>query len=213
MYTALKRYLDTCYNKNFMAQYVCVLDFEATCWEDSNNHEIIEFPSVLLRWDGDKIEEIGRIQQYVKPKSNPVVSAFCQDLTGISQDTVNNGIELKTAIKTHSQWLQDFAQHDEITIVTCGHWDLKTMLPSDLKNIKMKPEPIYTRYVNLKDLFKTVTNTKALPMTAMLNYFKLNLEGRHHSGLDDCHNLARIFMELVKKGMTKKTFANHLVQL
>lgn len=196
-----------------MTQYICILDFEATCWKDTNNHEIIEFPSVLLRWENDKIEEVGRIQQYVKPKTNPVVSAFCEDLTGISQKTVDEGIELKSAIKTHSQWLQGFAQHDEITIVTCGHWDLKTMLPMDLKNIRMKAEPIYTRYVNLKDLFKTVTRTRAPPMTAMLDHFKLKLEGRHHSGLDDCHNLSRVFIELVKQGMTKKIFSSHLIQL
>ena len=34
--------------------YLCVLDFEATCWKDSTNKEkmeIIEFPSVLYKID------------------------------------------------------------------------------------------------------------------------------------------------------------------
>ena len=31
-------------------RYICVLDFEATCWKENNNHEIIEFPSILWKW-------------------------------------------------------------------------------------------------------------------------------------------------------------------
>jgi hypothetical protein len=28
---------------------ICILDFEATCWEENGDHEIIEFPSVILK--------------------------------------------------------------------------------------------------------------------------------------------------------------------
>lgn len=196
-----------------MADYICILDFEATCWKNSNDHEIIEFPSVLLKWTDVGIAEVSRIQQYVKPRFNSKVSEFCEELTGINQATVDQGMDLKDALKGHSKWLRDVTEHDNVTIVTCGHWDLRTMLPMDLKRIKIKPESLYTRYVNLKDLFNTVTKTRARPMTAMLDHFNLKLEGRHHSGLDDCHNLARIFIELTKYGLTKKEFLEHLIQL
>lgn len=33
-------------------------------------------------------------------------------------------------------------------------------------------------------------------MAAMLNILKLGLEGRHHSGIDDCKNIARIVERL-----------------
>jgi ERI1 exoribonuclease 3 len=28
----------------------------------------------------------------------------------------------------------------------------------------------------------------------------LNLDGRHHSGIDDCHNIAKVVKELAKRG-------------
>ncbi|CAN0191490.1 unnamed protein product [Ectocarpus sp. 8 AP-2014] len=36
-------------------------------------------------------------------------------------------------------------------------------------------------------------------MPAMLSALGLVLEGRHHSGLDDCRNIARIAMELCRR--------------
>ena len=35
----------------------------------------------------------------------------------------------------------------------------------------------------------------------MLGYLKLNLIGKHHSGIDDCVNIARIAIELLQDGM------------
>ena len=193
-----------------MAQYICVLDFEATCWDGSDNHEIIEFPSVMLKWEGQKVTEVGRIQNYVKPLTNPTVSAYCENLTGISQETVDQVIDLKDAIKAHSKWMADIAPHSQITIVTCGNWDLKTMLPMDMKNIKIKPEHVYTQWVNIKDLFKHITLSKPKPLSGMLSHFKMEFEGSPHSGIDDSHNIARIFMELVNKGLTKKIFMTYI---
>jgi ERI1 exoribonuclease 3 len=33
-----------------------------------------------------------------------------------------------------------------------------------------------------------------------LFFIDLNLEGRHHSGIDDCKNIAKIVKELANKG-------------
>lgn len=190
-------------------QYICILDFEATCWNGSDNHEIIEFPSVMLKWDDD-IAEVGRIQIYVKPKTNPIVSEFCETLTGITQEVVDGGVDLKTAIKTHTQWMLEFAPLSQITIVTCGNWDLKTMLPMDLKNIGLKVDSIYSKWINIKAIFTDITKKNGCPMTGMLKYFNLDIEGRHHSGIDDCHNIARIFVKLVEYGLTKKICSAHI---
>jgi inhibitor of KinA sporulation pathway (predicted exonuclease) len=37
-------------------------------------------------------------------------------------------------------------------------------------------------------------------MTNMLSKLGLELQGRHHSGLDDCRNIGRVLVELVKRG-------------
>jgi len=37
-------------------------------------------------------------------------------------------------------------------------------------------------------------------MAGMLNYLRLPLEGRHHSGIDDCRNISRIARQMLKDG-------------
>ncbi len=59
-----------------MISYICVLDFEATCWDDDkidkSEVEIIEFPSILYKLDSNnkKLEKIGEFHEYVKPIKN-----------------------------------------------------------------------------------------------------------------------------------------------
>ena len=87
--------------------YICVLDFEATCWPEIQNHsksmmEIIEFPSVLYKITETsnnsvtsnntlttRSEYVTEFHEYVRPTMCPVLSEFCTQLTGIEQDTVD----------------------------------------------------------------------------------------------------------------------------
>ena len=190
--------------------YVCVLDFEATCWDGSKEHEIIEFPSVLWRWSKKKeVARVDEIQIFVKPTHNPTVSEFCHNLTGITQAQVDNGVSLKDALKQHYQWLtQHVPNADLVVFVTCGDWDLKTMLPNDLAaNNLSYPSPAYRKYLNIKRAFRDVTQTrKSLSMVNMLKALNLELEGRHHSGIDDCRNISKIFVKLVQLRLNKELF-------
>jgi 3'-5' exoribonuclease 1 len=67
--------------------YFCVVDFEATCWEDqdfkSAESEIIEFPAVLL--NAKSLVKEAEFHSYCRPAINPVLSEFCTSLTGITQ--------------------------------------------------------------------------------------------------------------------------------
>lgn len=49
-----------------MYEYVCVLDFEATCEKDNKEFviEVIEFPSVLLKFKSDKeLEYVSQVKR------------------------------------------------------------------------------------------------------------------------------------------------------
>lgn len=94
--------------------YICVVDFEATCEVDNPSdfhHEIIEFPMVLINtntleivsedfevrlWRSSASDciskrvfpflwQVDSFQEYVKPELNPQLSDFCVKLTGITQ--------------------------------------------------------------------------------------------------------------------------------
>ncbi|POI23204.1 hypothetical protein CIB84_013048 [Bambusicola thoracicus] len=94
--------LDTSYY-----DYICVVDFEATCEEGNPPefiHEIIEFPVVLLNTHTLEIEDT--FQQYVKPEINPKLSEFCVGLTGITQDVVDKAETFPQVLQNVVDWMR-----------------------------------------------------------------------------------------------------------
>ena len=86
--------------------YILVVDFEATCVEPTPADfipEIIEFPVVLI--DVTKQQVVGEFHRFVKPVRNPKLSAFCTELTGIDQETVDNAREITEVVAQFDAWL------------------------------------------------------------------------------------------------------------
>ncbi len=187
-----------------MEYYLCILDFEATCWENSENKEqmeIIEFPSVLYKVVESKYELISEFSQYVKPTLNPKLTKFCTELTGIQQETVNNAKTIDIVYKEHIKWLtQHVPINSYLLFATCGNWDLKTQLPREIKNKKLKKHKYYSKFINVKAEFEYFYKKKAGGMVGMLQFLNLSLDGRHHSGIDDTRNIAKIMLKLIDDG-------------
>lgn len=190
-----------------MSIYLCVLDFEATCWNKSPNldrQEIIEFPSILYELNTkNEVIFISEFSKYVKPVLEPVLSDFCIGLTGITQEQVNDANIIQIVYKEHFEWLKaNTPSNADIYIITCGAWDLKTMLPKEIKNKKLHYHQVYKTYINIKDEFENFYKKKAGGMVGMLDYLNIKLEGRHHSGIDDTRNIAKILLRIISDGHT-----------
>ena len=190
-----------------MSTYLCVLDFEATCWNTNpkiDRQEIIEFPSMLYELNlSNEVIYLGEFSKYVKPILEPILSNFCTELTGITQEQVNNANIIQKVYNEHFTWLKSNTPAEaEIYIVTCGAWDLKTMLPKEVKNKKLHYHQVYKRYINIKNEFEYLYKKKAGGMVQMLNFLNLELDGRHHSGIDDTKNIAKILLRIISDGHT-----------
>ena len=86
--------------------FICVLDFEATCDNETKmENEIIEFPSVLLRRRRKAYTIVSEFQRFCKPRDNPTLTPFCTELTGITQTQVDSGDDFPTVLKDHYSWL------------------------------------------------------------------------------------------------------------
>lgn len=179
--------------------YLCVLDFEATCDEKNPPfpQEIIEVPTVLVNARTGKVE--AEFHHYVTPDVHPKLTRFCTELTGITQDMVNGKVSLNDALREHRRWRADLdiVPHGSPTaaanptaktflFVTCGDWDLKTCLPTQLKYHGQAVGSEYRSWINIKVAFKHLYGTNPRGMTGMLDHLKMKLQGRHHSGIDDC---------------------------
>jgi len=196
--------------------YYVILDFEATCSENKREvppqrQEIIEFPSVLIDARQNPPKVVSEIQTYVRPVAIPKLTTFCTQLTGITQETVDKGTSFVDSMQRHMKWLSshglDPKNPHNFAIVTCGDWDLKSMLPRQLKLVQflnggptLKSPPCYRRWINIKQLFSSTYHKKARGMTGMLDILRIPLEGRHHSGIDDCRNIAKIMARLLADG-------------
>lgn len=197
------------------------MDFEATCDDDMKakkmDHEIIEFPSVLLKYENDEVKIVSEFQMFCKPKFNPTLTPFCENLTGIKQEQVDKGVDFPVAFAEHYNWLRScipdfykvYSEH-RVFIVTCGRWDLEVMIPKEYNIWKLSGNQIpkiYTKFSNCKDEYKYFYNrTKVYGMTYMLNDQGIMLEGRHHSGIDDCRNIAKIVCKMIKDGHKPNMF-------
>ena len=57
------------------------------------------------------------------------------------------------------------------------------------------------KWINIKTYFQATVGKKGYGMKTMLNDLKLELDGRHHSGIDDSKNITKILEELAKRNI------------
>lgn len=198
-----------------MARLV-VLDFEATCeaGRTPSPQEVIEFPSVL--YDTARDEVVDEFNAFVRPAHNPVLSDYCRDLTGIEQDDVDAAESFPVVLRKHMDWLDRHGldvgggsgtgsgDSTDFAFVTFGDWDLRKMLPHQVRHceppIGWIPHP-YRSWINIKKIFAEhhgVDATADVP--SMLAAFGRDFIGRHHRGIDDSRNITTIVRELCARG-------------
>ena len=187
--------------------YLLILDFEANCYNKDEEvsktnpvveNEIIEFPCLALNTKTKEVEF--KFHLYVKPLQK--LTPFCTNLTGIEQSTVDVGEKLEDVLVYFDSWLKESGiLETNFIFCTCGDWDLKTCLKNDCFNKKIEYNQYFKRWINIKNAFSEVSGTKKVGMPQMLDYFKLKLDGKHHSGIDDCYNISKIAIELLKKNV------------
>ncbi|KAL3941432.1 MAG: hypothetical protein SGBAC_004202 [Bacillariaceae sp.] len=194
--------------------YLVIVDFEATCIDSNGGRypplkpqEIIEFPAVLLNVKTGEVQD--EFHHYILPDVQPKLSTFCTELTGITQETVNQGTSLKNALFLHNEWINkhnltnDTKNPDgksRFLYVTCGDWDLKTCLPNQLAHHNETVPQLFSNWVNIEKAYGKFYKRKALGMTTMLDDLDLKLEGWHHSGIDDARNIARVCARMLADG-------------
>ena len=192
-------------------KYYCVLDFEANCsGEQKRDHEIIEFPAILIESSTGKT--ISEFRTFVHTIKTGKVSKFINKLTNITDDDLKTGVVWSNqnrqgyppgALELFEEWCNKNGITSENTMmITCGDWDLKTMLPRQLiitnTRLSIPMQKLFGVWNNVKISYvKYWKLKKRMGMARMLEHSKIPLVGHHHSGIDDTRNIAKICMALV----------------
>lgn len=161
--------------------------------------EIIEFPVAKL--NSSTLDVDSTFHKYVRPTANPDLTAFCTELTGIIQGVVDEADPLPKVLRSFDRWLEDEGLHQKSFIfVTCGDWDLKTQLRNEALEKNLRLPEYFSSWINIKKSVCELTGVFPKGMKDILSSMQLELQGRHHSGIDDVKNIVEITKWLVNKG-------------
>ncbi|XP_052359629.1 ERI1 exoribonuclease 2-like isoform X1 [Oncorhynchus keta] len=205
---------------NQIFPYLIVIDFESTCWRERNSYgqEIIEFPAVLLNTSTGQVES--EFHTYVQPQEHPVLSDFCTELTGITQQQVEAGVPLHICLSRFSRWLQTLehqsgvvfprdqrapvAEQRPCAFVTWSDWDLGVCLLYECKRKQLHKPAVLNSWIDLRATYRLFYNRKPKGLNGALQDLGIQFSGREHSGLDDARNTAHLAWKMMRDGSVMK---------
>uniref|UniRef100_A0A663N9Q3 ERI1 exoribonuclease 2 n=2 Tax=Athene cunicularia TaxID=194338 RepID=A0A663N9Q3_ATHCN len=179
----------------------------------------VEFPAVLLNTSTGEIES--EFHTYVQPQEHPVISEFCTELTGITQNQVDEGVPLNICLSQFLKWIQKIQKEKKIifstdilsnstseakacTFVTWTDWDLGVCLQYECKRKQLRKPDILNSWIDLKATYRAFYNRKPKGLNGALQDLGIAFAGREHSGLDDSRNTARLAWRLICDGCVLK---------
>ncbi|MGW1105155.1 exonuclease domain-containing protein [Streptomyces sp. NPDC002540] len=186
-----------------------VIDIEATCWDGQPPpgavSEIIEIGLTVVDLrtaDGvsparTELRARGRVARHrilVRP-ARSTVSAFCTELTGLTQAEVDTGVSFAEACRLLA------AEHESGTRPWASWGDYDRNQFTRQCQATGTRYPFGHRHTNAKLPFTSAHGLRKRPgMAQALKVAGLPLEGRHHSGADDAWNIAALILEVAARG-------------
>ncbi|KZT11478.1 uncharacterized protein LAESUDRAFT_734322 [Laetiporus sulphureus 93-53] len=192
-----------------------VLNVEGTCVEGSAAfdypNEIIEWPVCLLRWqDKDeagtakKLQVVDEFRSFVKPTWRPRLSKFCTQLTGITQEQVDSAPTFTELSELFKSFMERNALIEPITGRRLIRYCWCSDGPYDVRDFVVKQ--CFISKPNMTQSGFHLPTRITLTIPRQLQVLGLGpFEGRQHSGIDDARNIARILIELAKRGVRIQT--------
>ncbi|XP_048051552.1 ERI1 exoribonuclease 2 [Megalobrama amblycephala] len=196
--------------------FLIVIDFESTCWREKNGsgQEIIEFPAVLLNVSNGAVES--EFHTFVQPQEHPVLSDFCTELTGITQDQVDSAPPLHICLSRFVRWLLRLQQERGVVFetdsagpapsghpcafVTWSDWDLGVCLLYECKRKQLTVPEALKSWIDLRATYRLFYNRKPKGLRGALLDLGIQFTGREHSGLVDARNTALLAWRMVSDG-------------
>lgn len=180
-----------------MGAYV-VIDFEMCKVEKEQrkefhmSREIIQIGAVLVDENGKVTKQFNRL---VRPEYGRVDS-FIEELTGISQDAVEDAPLLAEALYAFVQWLPE----GNVTAVSWGMSD-KAQLKKELseKGIRMNAmDRLFLHWIDGQKMFvQKVGGQYPCPLAGALAAAGIESGGKAHDGLADAYYTALLLTRIV----------------
>ncbi|XP_069947083.1 ERI1 exoribonuclease 2 isoform X2 [Cherax quadricarinatus] len=208
----VKRMSQSTSKVNQKFEYLIVLDFESTCWDTwppAGQNEIIEFPAVLL--DLSSGNTLSEFHEYVKPTEQSILSSFCKNLTGITQEQVDAGIPLGACLCLFSSWIQKLCEQYQmsfnisvpgkhVTFATWSDWDLQICLHRECLRKQLKKPEFFNYWIDIRYMYKKFYHRSPKGLAGALQDLGISFVGQEHSGICDTRNTAVLISRMISDG-------------
>ncbi|PKG01682.1 MULTISPECIES: 3'-5' exonuclease [unclassified Alcanivorax] len=173
-----------------MSRPILIVDLEATCWRDKHTapaeKEVIEIGCALVASDSTVMDDFST---FVKPLLHPNLTAFCTELTTITQSDVDTAPSYPEACQLVDEWL---GQRVRGSIWgSWGNYDRNQLLEEKARHCAA-PAFLGVPHINLKRLWARSLGIPPRGMARALAYSDIQPEGTHHRGIDDVRNIAKL---------------------
>lgn len=167
-----------------------IYDLEATCWRGRpprKVQEIIEIGALLVNGYGE-VEDV--FSRFVRPVISPNLSAFCEELTSITQEDVDRADTFDRVIEDFQDWARVF--DEDYVLCSWGSFD-KRMMIQDCELHDVETDWI-DPHINLRQQYRTIRGLrKPTGLRRAVEHEGFEFTGIHHRAIADAENLTKIF--------------------
>jgi len=174
-----------------------IYDLEATCWQGNNKmqQEIIEIGAIKFNGYG---EADSIFSSFVRPVIHPTLSAYCTELTTITQVDVNRADKFPIVVEAFQDWIDIF--EEDYLLCAWGSFDKKALI-HDCTFHDMDSEWA-EKYINLKRQYHEIKGFRhPIGLKKAIHREGFEFTGAQHRGIDDAKNLAKIWMKYIDEWM------------
>ena len=169
-----------------------ICDLEATCWANERRPErmeVIEIGVVQLASAGGPV--LGEFSAFVRPILESTLSDYCRELTSITQADVDGAEPFPVVLERFLAWMEE----PPLRFCSWGQYDLN-QLRLDCERHNLAFPAHFADHLNVKNAWAAWKGVKPRGLARALRLMGMELEGRHHRGIDDARNIARIVMAM-----------------
>lgn len=180
--------------------HLIIYDTEFTAWEGSQHRnwglewearELIQFSASCVQITEHSLTLTSRFDHFVQPQKNPQLSPYIQQLTGITQPDVDQGL----LPKTFFQALSEFSHHGQIPMTSWGN-DWHVLHETATLN---QLSADWIQSYNLIELFQAFGINTTVTSGELFRQFDLPLHLEEHNAFDDTRSLVESLIALHKQ--------------
>lgn len=168
---------------------IIVFDLECTCWSERvprERQETIEIGAVALASVAGPA--VAEFRTFVRPERSPVLSGFCRNFTGITQEDVDQAPRFPEAMSRFFA----FAGNVACRWVSFGTADKKQLMIDAAAHGMVLPEEFLARHVDARAAFAGRFGGPEPSFADALSRLGESVEKLPHRALEDARLLARI---------------------